>query len=409
MINLQALILCAGQGKRMKPLVTDKILLPMLGKPLISFIVEDLKKAGVKNFIIVANEKNLPQLKNYFNGKEFTFYLQKETKGMASAVMSVKTFNNLPLLVLNGDDLFSPSFLKDFLSSIKDNDQVLLAGMERKTYFPGGYFVMKNKDIKAIIEKPKEGNEPSPFLKLVVDYFKNPSILLEKLTHIVSQKDDLYEKALNAIIKEKRVRLFPYQKSWAAIKFPWQILDFQNLVLKERLKKSLAKDAEIFKNVTIRGTVAIEEKVKIFEGAVIVGPTYIGKNTVIGNHSLIRESIIADNCLIGASTEIARSFIGPECWLHRNYLGDSVLEKDIRFGAGALTANFRLDSKKIDFKVENENLATGKEKLGAIIAQGARIGVNASLMPGISVAENAWVGPGAVVKNPLNPGEKVKK
>jgi len=71
-----------------------------------------------------------------------------------------------------------------------------------------------------------------------------------------------------------------------------------------------------------------------------------------------------------------------------------VLEFDISFGAGALTANFRLDQQPIK--------DTGRTKLGAIISRGSRVGVNTSLMPGINLGSQVVVGPGLVVTQDLN-------
>ncbi|MBI4035130.1 MAG: hypothetical protein HY381_01920 [Candidatus Chisholmbacteria bacterium] len=70
-----------------------------------------------------------------------------------------------------------------------------------------------------------------------------------------------------------------------------------------------------------------------------------------------------------------------------------MLESDISFGAGALTANFRLDQQPIK--------DTGRTKLGAIIGSGSRIGVNASLMPGVKIGAQSFVGPGAVLSQDL--------
>ena len=52
---MKAIILCAGYGKRMKP-YTDtyqKTMIPVHGKPLLEYIIEGIKSAGFKDFILV--------------------------------------------------------------------------------------------------------------------------------------------------------------------------------------------------------------------------------------------------------------------------------------------------------------------------------------------------------------------
>jgi acetyltransferase-like isoleucine patch superfamily enzyme len=56
-------------------------------------------------------------------------------------------------------------------------------------------------------------------------------------------------------------------------------------------------------------------------------------------------------------------------------------------------ANFRLDEGDIQIEVGDSLIDTGYDKLGAIIGRGCRIGVNASLMPGVRVGPDSFVGP----------------
>ena len=62
------------------------------------------------------------------------------------------------------------------------------------------------------------------------------------------------------------------------------------------------------------------DNVKIFENSKIVGPCYIGDNTVIGNNNIIRQSQIGSGCVTGFNTDITRSYIGDNCWFHSNYI-----------------------------------------------------------------------------------------
>ena len=134
----------------------------------------------------------------------------------------------------------------------------------------------------------------------------------------------------------------------------------------------------------------------------IRGPVYIGANSIIGNNALVRDySHIGSNSVIGYSTEVKHSYIGDNCWFHSNYIGDSIVDDDCSLGAGTVLANFRLDEGNIQIEVGDNPVDTGYDKLGAIVGRGCRIGVNASLMPGVRVGPDSFVGPQLCLRQDL--------
>ena len=234
---------------------------------------------------------------------------------------------------------------------------------------------MKDNRVVGVMEKPGKGKEPSDLVKLVLDLFFQPRELLTAIKK-VGKVEVSYETALDNLMKAGvSFGLIEYCGPWATIKCPWDILSMVDFFLQEKKQKK----------------VLAEKSVKIFKGAVVKN-SYLGENVIIGNNALVRDSIIEEGSVVGYSAEVARSYIGPDCWLHANYAGDSVLEKNINFGSGARTANLRLDEKEI---------APGRIKLGAIVGAGSRVGINASLMPGTMIGSNSFVGAGLVLKGEL--------
>ena len=104
-----------------------------------------------------------------------------------------------------------------------------------------------------------------------------------------------------------------------------------------------------------------------------------------------------------------RSYIGPKSWFHSNYVGDSVVEGESNMGSGARLANWRFDGKSVGLKLKDKVIDSGKTKLGAIMAKGVKLGINASIMPGVTLGEKAIVGSGLVVNRAVEPGEVVVK
>ena len=410
MNNFQVILLAGGKGERMWPLTVCKSLIHFAGKPIIRYIFDDLKAAGCRDFKIITDKKYLDSMEAEFRTEKvkINFYTQKNIPGMAGAVLSIPDLGSMPTIIVNPEDLVDPQTYVDFLRHCqKTESQIILTGIYKKEYFLGGYFVLKGKKIVRIIEKPLKGSQPSNFVNLVLHYFKNPQLFISYLRRVKSQKDDVYEVALDQMIKENvTVEMFEYKDYWQTIKYPWDILEMMKLVFIERFEEKIDKSAQISSKAIIKDKVVVESGVKIMEGACITGPCYIGRNSIIGNNSLVREANIGNSCVVGFSSEIARSWIGSGCWFHTNYVGDSVLEENIFLGSGAVTANFRFDQSEIFVKKDKEKINTKKIKLGSIIGKNARIGVNVSLMPGILVGGNSWVGSGVVLDKNLEENTK---
>lgn len=375
----------------MWPIQTDKCLIPFLGKPLLYHNLKQIKESlgqiynGRIMFVLVSSPQIQEEVSKIAQDLDLNFQIaiQNEPKGMADALLAAKDSVDGEVLIVNAEDIVDASvFNSDF------EGDVMLTGLKVEKYFPGGYLQVTGNRVQGIVEKPGEGNEPSDLVKLVADYFKDGKRLVEYLEKARSAADDRYEVALDTMIKDGLdVRFSKYDGIWIPLKYPWHILDIMAYFLVSIDEK------------TYPGKVMIEDGVKVFEGAVIKGPCYIGKNCIIGNNSMVRESNLEEGCVTGFSSDITRSYIGANSWFHTNYIGDSVIEGDFGMGSGAVLANLRLDGKTIG--------DTGRNKLGLIAAMGVRVGVNASTMPGVRVGSNSLIGPGVTLKQDLQENKKI--
>lgn len=160
--------------------------------------------------------------------------------------------------------------------------------------------------------------------------------------------------------------------------------------------KQIIKTDKIEENVKIMGPVFIDEGTKIEAGCVIQGPVYIGKNCEIMYHSYVRPgTIMCDNCVIGFSTEIKHT-------LMRNgskvsdlaFVGDSIMGKNSRIGSGVIVANRAFSQSDVIIKDENkEKINLGREAMGVILGDNARIGSNATTSPGTFIGKFSWIYP----------------
>jgi len=392
MKNTTAVILAAGQGKRIEPLITPKPLLPFMGKPLIEWIIENLKKAGLKKMVLVVNPKHENKFKSLTN-KHITLAFQNQPKGMADAIVKTqKAIKTETMIVVNGDDLLPFNTYKQLVKTAKKNkSNPAVTGFKVKKHYPGGYLKLKNNLAVGIVEKPVKGYEPSQYLNLVAHYFPQTDKFVDQIKKSRSKKDDLYEVALNKLMQSTQVNLVKNSDFFAPIKYPHHLLDVVKILLKLNLKNK--------KNF-------IHPTAKVMPGATIIN-SYIGPNVTVGSNVLVRDSIVEEGSVIGYNTEIARSYVGPKSWFHCNYVGDSVIEGHTNMGSGARLANLRFDNLPITLKQPKNDIPTKKIKLGSIIAKGAKLGINASIMPGMTIGSNAIIGSGVVLHFPVSKDTKI--
>jgi UDP-N-acetylglucosamine diphosphorylase / glucose-1-phosphate thymidylyltransferase / UDP-N-acetylgalactosamine diphosphorylase / glucosamine-1-phosphate N-acetyltransferase / galactosamine-1-phosphate N-acetyltransferase len=402
------LVLAGGKGTRFQPLSINKTLFPFLGKPLIQHVLEMLEGAGFTDILITANEENEKWIKNYKSHKlHIRSKIQDHAAGMGDAVLNVENeIGSQPLVIINSVDIVEPSFLKAFKEKISDK-YAAVTGKKTFSYMPAGYLKIEGDKVVDIIEKPEPGTEPSDMINLVFHYFSNPKDFISILKEVTTPNDDHYEVALASLMKEKEISYIPYEGYWQKLKFGHYVIDMMNIFL-NNLGSYISPNAYVSRLSVIEGDVYIEDGARIEDFAVIKGPVYIGRNTVIGNHSLVRQSMVEEDSIIGFGSEIARSYIGPRSMLHHNFIGDSILESDVNPSYGTTTANLRFDNSSVMLKLPDKKIDTGRSKFGAIIAKGAFLGVNCSIMPGITIGENARVFPGTVVTEAVPAGELLR-
>jgi bifunctional UDP-N-acetylglucosamine pyrophosphorylase/glucosamine-1-phosphate N-acetyltransferase len=300
---------------------------------------------------------------------------------------------------MNAGDIVDTQLFQDIHEHIASvNPYAAIVGKKVKGHVPAGYINIEKDRVTGIVEKPKKGEEPSDMINLVFHYFSQPREFIDILNSYTSKKDDIYEQALSQIMQSHTVTHIPYTGSWQKLKLPHYVLDMMDLFLQSITETHIASSARVSDLARINGPVFIDEQVVVHPGAVIQGPAYIGKNAVIGNNSLVRNALVEEKAVIGFCSEVARSYIGPECMLHHNFIGDSILERNVNPSWGTTTGNLRLDGNPIAVKMpDGSRIQTERTKLGAILAEGVFCGINCSLMPGITMGKDTRVKPGTVV------------
>lgn len=407
------IILAGGASSRMWPL-REKSLLRFGEEPLLLRQLKRYGQLGLRDVIIVANPHNETELRTFaaeFPEISVQIVVQPIAKGMGDALLqaALHIHQDRALYVVQVHDVVEDQLHIDLLAAHQaDPSATYLAGYEQEAYFPGGYLIVgADNVITGIIEKPGAENRPSNLVNIVAHIHSSSARLFATLQQeyaSTNTADDHYERVMDRLMKEQVYRVVPYRGAWNALKFPWHVLDVMNYFLAQIEGQHVAENAFIAKTATLIGNVFIGEGVKVFPGASIVGPAYIGAHTIVGNNALVRNSMVLDHSNVGFTTEVARSYVADHCDMHACRVLDSVFAPYVNFSAGCTTANLRIDRGLVSSHVKGNKLNTGRDKLGAIIGQGAFLSVDVMTMPGIKIGERAQVGPGVHVQRDIKNG-----
>ncbi|PIR54727.1 spore coat protein [Candidatus Peregrinibacteria bacterium CG10_big_fil_rev_8_21_14_0_10_36_19] len=159
---MKGIILAGGTGSRLHPLtkVTNKHLLPVYNKPMIYYPIFALRKAGIKDVMIVSGKGHAGDFLELLGsgshfGMKISYEVQEEAGGIAQALGLAENFSNKEkIIVLLADNIF-----EDDLTTAVENFKVQKSGakiMIKSVSDPRAYGVaeMENGKISKIVEKP---------------------------------------------------------------------------------------------------------------------------------------------------------------------------------------------------------------------------------------------------------------
>ena len=157
--------------------------------------------------------------------------------------------------------------------------------------------------------------------------------------------------------------------------------------------------------------IAIGRGTRIGPGAVIDGPIRIGRDGEIRAGAYLRGGCwLGDGCLVGANVEVKRGiFLDGSRAPHLNYVGDSILGREVNLGAGTVLSNFRHDGGEISIPRDGAKVATGRRKLGALLGDEVATGCNSVLNPGSIVGARTQIYTGVQLRAGAWPADSVVK
>jgi len=325
---LKAIILCAGEGTRLRPLTytAAKHLIPVANKPIIYYIIEAIAATGIKDVGIVVSPYREEEFKGNLGAGErwgihLSYILQRDPLGLAHAVACAKDFvKGQPFLVYLGDNLLE-SGVTDLVKEFKKggtNSIILLAEVPDPRSF--GVARLEGGRIKGLIEKPKE----PPSNLAIVGVYLFDSHIFEAIEEIKpSPRGELeITDAIQRLI-DKGYQVLPHMIKgwWKDVGKPEDMLDANRLIL-EKLEPRIDGHLE---SSQVKGRVIVEKGAKVhsseLRGPLIIGTgsiiegSFIGPFTAIDGQVKIRKSeieysIVMEGSRIEGIRRVDHSLIG---------------------------------------------------------------------------------------------------
>ena len=392
---MKAVVLAAGEGKRMRPLTANrpKVLLPVGPEPMLHRLLRQLAEAGARDVTVVVHYKAEAVQASVGDGARWglrvAYAPQGAPRGTGHAVAAAKP-DDEPFLVLNGD-LWLP---EGTLARVVASGPGTVAAA--RVQDPRAYGVFEVREGRAVRVVEKSPTPPSDLANAGV-YYAPPRFarLLDALQPSPRGELELTD-ALQASFEETGGWKVVELADWLDVGRPWDLL-----AAAERALAAMPEERKgtVEPGATLHGKVVVAEGALVKAGAYVEGPVYIGPGSVVGPNCYLRpNTVLLEKCKVGNACEIKGSLLMAGTHVaHLSYVGDSVLGERVNFGAATVVANLRHDNKTIKVTQEGERVDTRRRKLGVICGDDVHTGINTSLNVGVMLPAGGVTRPGEIV------------
>lgn len=427
MQDLIAVILAAGEGKRMKS-KNSKVTHKACGRALVEWVVKAVDEAGIKESVVVVGHR-ADQVRECLGDK--VCYAEQATQlGTGHAVMQAEKYlkgRDGYVFVLNGD---APLITSDTISKTiefhrknKYSATVLTAEIED----PTGYGrILRNDagDVCRIVEHKDASSEERAVKEINSGMYcftiKDLLQALAELSNDNSQGEYYLTDTLEILIhKGLRVGAVKVENTdeILGINDKLQLSQIGEIFKKRILRRNMLSGVSVMDAATtyIDDQVEIGMDTVIYPGTILEGNTKIGEGCIIGPASRlvnaevgddveISQSVVLDSCVedgakigpfayirpesrigkkvkIGDFVEIKKSVIGDKTKIpHLAYIGDSQIGRNTNIACGVITVNY-----------------DGKKKHKTVIGDNCFIGCNTNLVAPVTVNDNSYVAAGSTI------------
>lgn len=421
-----AVVLAAGKGTRMKS-DKPKVVHEVLYKPMINLVVDELKRLGVDETIVVVGH-GAEQVEALLDDSVTVVY-QREQKGTGHAVLMAKDIlagKEGTTIVLNGD---APLIRAETLQGLVDyhnaaNNKGTVMSCDCDLSLAFGRIIKKDGQMTAIVEYKDLKDDMRDITEMNVgEYCFDNVALFDALSKVTNKnaQGEYYITDVLGILHDEGQRIDAYKipdlSEVGGINDRLALAESTKILQKRINSKWLLEGVTIIDmdNTYISPDVVIGQDTVIEPGCILKGKTVIGSNCHIGpyceftnvtvkdnveiKYSVISDSVIEsgtdigpfarlrtdchimNNVHIGNFVEMKKAHFGNGSKsAHLTYIGDAEVGDNVNIGCGTITSNY-----------------DGKNKSMTIIGDDAFIGCNSNLVAPVNIGKGAFIAAGSTV------------
>ncbi|HEX2601343.1 MAG TPA: sugar phosphate nucleotidyltransferase [Gemmatimonadaceae bacterium] len=310
---MKVIIPLAGKGTRLRPHthLTPKPMLKVAGKPVMSYVLDELKKLGNVEQIIYITGHLKEKVEEYARSEmdvPSVFIEQKVQDGTAGAIALAKDYVDQPVLIIFVDTIFDADLTK--VKTVDADGIIWVKEVEDYQRF-GVVVTDKDGNMTKIVEKPK--TPISKRANIGLYYIKNWKLLFEGIDHTLKQPKNQGEYFLTdafqyMIDKGAKIRVIDVEGWYDAGKIETMLETNEAMLRRGRARRPKnAGDSTIIDPVYIEDNVTLKKSkvgpnVSIGAGTVLENAEV--SNSIVGSRAKISDAVLT-NSLIGDETVIS--------------------------------------------------------------------------------------------------------
>jgi Nucleoside-diphosphate-sugar pyrophosphorylase involved in lipopolysaccharide biosynthesis/translation initiation factor 2B, gamma/epsilon subunits (eIF-2Bgamma/eIF-2Bepsilon) len=298
---MKVIIPLAGKGTRLRPHthLTPKPMMKVAGKPVMSYVLDELKKLGNIEQVIYITGHLKEKVEEYARAEmdvPSVFIEQKIQDGTAGAIALARDYVDQPVLIVFVDTIFDADLSR--LESVDADGIIWVKEVEDYQRF-GVVVTDKDGNMTQIVEKPK--TPISKRANIGLYYIRNWKLLFEGIEHVLNQPKNQGEYFLTdafqyMVDKGAKIRVIDVEGWYDAGKIETMIEANQAMLARGRARRP--RDA---------GDSTIIDPVYIEDG-VTLKKSRVGPNVSIGSGSVL-DAVEVSHSIIGSRSRITRSVL----------------------------------------------------------------------------------------------------
>lgn len=322
-----AVILAAGESRRTRPLTLrrPKPLIPLLGKPLLSHILDELVGLVERVTLVVGyRAANIRAcFGDAYRGMQLRYVRQQQVNGTAGALQAVAGCVNEPFFLLYGDNLISRD---DVINVCRE--RYCMAALPVNDPRSFGILEIVDGRVRSIIEKPAEA-APGALANPGIYHFD--AQVFQILPYIRPSPRGEYELTdlIGLLAQEHPVGYSLCTGHWIPVGTPWDALIASAFLLERGAAQPplLHPEADIHPGCSISGAVRVG-RARLGANCHIIGPAVIGDEVVIGAGCCVERSVLEAGVILGNNCSLTRSIlgagtrVGSDCTVQSSLLDD---------------------------------------------------------------------------------------